>query len=399
MRIGLLGGTFNPIHRAHVQMAQIARDEAALDLVLLMPAADPPHKPVDGEVPASVRLWLAQLAIFGEARMEVSDAEILRGGKSYTLLTLQELVLRCPEAELFLIIGSDMLSDLPNWYHPEEVLKMASVLCVPRAGIDQDDEQTAKMLRERYGASVRLLSAKADVISSTDIRARLSAGLPVEGMLPDLVEQAVYESGDYFPQEVRALQEKCRAALSPKRYHHVCGTMRAAAALAVLWRQDAQKARIAALLHDCAKCLDLLTQEVLSGDETGIAPVHHAFAGAVVARMEYGITDDAILGAIRRHTTGDWGMTDFDALIFSADLIEPTRSFSGVEDDRARITEDIDGYMRYALRRVAQLVAEKGRQAHPASARAMAWYAAKQRGAREAIMKPTQTNNDTEEYN
>ena len=399
MRIGLLGGTFNPIHRAHVQMAQIARDEAALDLVLLMPAADPPHKPVDGEVPASVRLWLAQLAVFGEARMEVSDAEILRGGKSYTLLTLQELVLRYPEAELFLIIGSDMLSDLPNWYHPEEVLKMASVLCVPRVGIDQDDEQTAQMLRERYGARVRLLSDKADVISSTDIRARLSAGLPVEGMLPDLVEQAVYESGDYFPQEVRALQEKCRAALSPKRYHHVCGTMRAAAALAVLWRQDAQKARIAALLHDCAKCLDLLTQEVLSGDETGIAPVHHAFAGAVVARMEYGITDDAILGAIRRHTTGDWGMTDFDALIFSADLIEPTRSFSGVEDDRARITEDIDGYMRYALLRVAQLVAEKGRQAHPASARAMAWYAAKQRGAREAIMKPTQTNNDTEEYN
>ena len=399
MRIGLLGGTFNPIHRAHVQMAQIARDEAALDLVLLMPAADPPHKPVDGEVPASVRLWLAQLAIFGEARMEVSDAEILRGGKSYTLLTLQELVLRYQEAELFLIIGSDMLSDLPNWYHPEEVLKMASVLCVPRVGIDQDDEQTAQMLRERYGARVRLLSAKADVISSTDIRARLSAGLPVEGMLPDLVEQAVYESGDYFPQEVRALQEKCREALSPKRYHHVCGTMRAAAALAVLWRQDAQKARIAALLHDCAKCLDLLTQEVLSGDETGIAPVHHAFAGAVVARMEYGITDDAILGAIRRHTTGDWGMTDFDALIFSADLIEPTRSFSGVEDDRARITEDIDGYMRYALRRVAQLVAEKGRQAHPASSRAMAWYASKQRGAREAILKPTQTNNDTEEYN
>ena len=379
MRIGLLGGTFNPIHRAHVQMAQIARDEAALDLVLLMPAADPPHKRVDGEVPASVRLRLTQLAILGEARMEASDLEILRGGKSYTLFTLHELQNRYPESSISIIIGSDMLSDLPNWYHPEEVLAIADVLCVPRVGIDQDDEKTAQMLRERYGARVCLLSAKADVISSTDIRKRLFAGLSVEGMLPDFVEQAVYESGAYFPQEVRALQEKCRAALSPKRYHHVCGTMRAAAELAALWRQDAQKARIAALLHDCAKCLDPLTQEVLSGDETGIAPVHHAFAGAVVAKMEYGITDEAVLGAIRRHTTGDWGMTDFDALIFTADLIEPTRSFSGVEEDRVRITEDIDAYMRYALWHVAQLVEEKGRQAHPASARAIEWYEQKNR--------------------
>ncbi len=381
MRIGLLGGTFNPIHRAHVQMARIARDEAALDRVLLMVAADPPHKAVDEDVPASVRFHLVQAALSGEERIEASDLEILRGGKSYTLLTLQELSRQYPEAQISIIIGSDTLSDLPNWYHPEEVLAMADVLCVPRMGIEQDDEKTARMLKERYGARVRLLSAKADVISSTEIRKRLLAGLPTEGLLPESSEQAVYECGAYFPQAVRALLEKNRAALSPKRFSHVCGTMRAAARLAALWRQDAGKAQIAALLHDCAKCLDPLTQEVLSGDETGISPVYHAFAGAVLAKMEYGITDEVILRAIRLHTTGDWGMTDFDALIYAADLIEPMRTFPGVEEYRSRVTEDIDGFMRYALRRVAELVEKKSKRAHPASARAIAWYEEKPRRA------------------
>ena len=381
MRIGLLGGTFNPIHRAHVQMARIARDEAALDRVLLMVAADPPHKAVDEDVPAIVRFHLVQTALSGEERIEASDLEILRGGKSYTLLTLQELSKQYPEAQISIIIGSDTLSDLPNWYHPEEVLAMADVLCVPRVGIEQDDEKTARMLEERYGARVRLLSAKADVISSTEIRKRLLAGLPTEGLLPEPSEQAVYECGAYFPQAVRALLEMNRAALSPKRFSHVCGTMRAAARLAALWRQDAGKAQIAALLHDCAKCLDPLTQEVLSGDETGISPVYHAFAGAVLAKMEYGITDEAILRAIRLHTTGDWGMTDFDALIYAADLIEPMRTFPGVEEYRSRVTEDIDGFMRYALRRVAELVEKKSKRAHPASARAIAWYEEKPRRA------------------
>lgn len=395
MRIGLLGGTFNPIHRAHVQMAEIARDEAELDRVLLMVAADPPHKRVDEDVPARVRYRLAQIAVAGLERIEASDQEMLRGGKSYTLFTLQELTAQYPDAEIFLIIGSDTLSDLPNWYHPEEVLRLAGVLCVPRVGIDQNDAATAQMLKERYGARVRLLSAKADVISSTEIRKRLLSGLPVEDMLLPAVAQAVYESGAYFSQEVCRLQRKCRAALSRERYSHVCGTMRAAAQLSVLWQQDAEKAQIAALLHDCAKCLHPLKQEVLSGDETGIAPVYHAFAGAVLAKTEYGITDETILRAIRLHTTGDWGMTDFDALVYVADLIEPTRDFSGVEEYRNRVSADIDGIMRYALLRVSQLIEKKGKRAHPASTRAIAWYEQKRPENNPADTK--QTEQHTEE--
>ena len=190
MRIGILGGTFNPIHNAHVQMARIARDEASLDRVLLMVAADPPHKQVDGAVPAIERYRLTKIALAGEERIVPSDLEIRRGGKSYTLLTLQQLRKENPGAELFLILGSDMLADLPNWYHPEEVLLLAGVLCVPRIGRNENDGKTAAMLKERYGARITMLSAKADMISSTEIRRRLLEGLPTEGWMPEAVEQA-----------------------------------------------------------------------------------------------------------------------------------------------------------------------------------------------------------------
>ena len=366
MRIGILGGTFNPIHSAHVQMARIARDEASLERVLLVVAADPPHKRVDGAVPAEERYRLTQIALSGEERIEPSDLEIMRGGKSYTLLTLQQLSEENPGAELFLIVGSDMLADLPNWYHPEEVLSLAGVLCVPRIGRNENDAETATMLKERYGARVTMLSAKADLISSTEIRRRLLGGLPTEGWMPEAVE--------YFPADVRAYQRQCRAALSEQRYRHVCGTMRAAADLAALWKQDEKRARIAALLHDCAKCLDPVTQEVLSGDESGIHAVHHAFAGAVLAKMEYGITDETILRAIRLHTTGDWGMSTFDALVYAADLIEPTRTFPGVAEYRARVTADADAFLAFALDGEAERLSRKGRGMHPATQRARNYY-------------------------
>ncbi len=378
MRIGILGGTFNPVHSAHVQMARIARDEAALDRVLLVVAADPPHKRVEGEVPADERYKMVSMAVENEDGVDASDIELKRGGKSYTLLTLRELHAQYPEAELLLIVGSDMLSDLPNWYQPEEVLKLAGVLCVPRIGLNQNDAQTAIELKKRYGARVTILSGRADMISSTEVREKLEAGQSVAGLLPEAVEQVCYESGAYFPADVRALQEQCRAALSEKRYSHVAGTMRAAAMLAGLWKQDPVRARTAALLHDCAKCLDPVTQEVLSGDDTGVSAVYHAFAGAVLAKTEYGVTDEQILRAIRLHTTGDAGMTDFDATIYAADLIEPTRVFSCVGEYRKRAALGPDAFMRYALKRVARFIGRSEKALHPATRRAMEYYDRKQ---------------------
>ena len=221
-----------------------------------------------------------RLALENEERVFASDLEILRGGKSYTLDTLLELKRRYPGAELFLIVGSDTLGDLPNWHKPEEVLKIADVLCVPRLGLDENDEAAAAALTARFGARVRRLSAKASRISSTQVREALERGEPVSGLLPEAVEQAVYEEGAVFPGggarsagKVPGSAER-QSAIRTRQAR--CARRRA---LPKLGGRTLFKRGRPALLHDCAKCLDSVTQEVLSGDETGITPVCHAFGG------------------------------------------------------------------------------------------------------------------------
>ena len=124
MRIGILGGTFNPIHAGHVQMAVAARDALRLDRVLLMVAADPPHKRVAEAVAGAHRLRMAQLAAAGLPRVEASDLELRRTGRSYTVDTLRELHGRYPGASLYWIVGSDMLHDMPTWHRVEEIFRL-----------------------------------------------------------------------------------------------------------------------------------------------------------------------------------------------------------------------------------------------------------------------------------
>lgn len=379
MKIGMLGGTFNPIHCAHLQMAMLARDTLALDLVLLMVAADPPHKDVDGHVPASERLKMAQLAAADIPRVEACDMEIRRAGKSYTADTLCSLRERYPGAELYLILGSDMLLDFPAWSRPEQIAAMASIACVPRQGCNEQDAAAAKVLTDAYNARIFMLPAAVRQLSSTEIRDRLEEALPVTGLLPDKVETYCYVSGLYFPRYIRVLQARCKEALTEKRFLHTMGCVQAALTLAAEWDADPLKARLAALLHDCAKYLPPVTLAVYSGDDTAITPVQHAFAGAVLAHMQYGVTDGDVLRAIRLHSTGDGDMTTLDAVVCYADLIEPGRDFPGVDDLRKLAEEGETAAMTAALQRSRVYVFSSGGAFHPASERAL-WYYKNRKG-------------------
>ena len=381
MKLGILGGTFNPIHNAHIQMAEIARDALGLDRVLLMVAADPPHKCVDGQVPAQRRLAMARLAAEGLNRIEASDLEIRRGGKSYMSDTLAALHVQHPAAELYLIVGSDMLADLKTWHCPKLVAQRAAIAAIARHGREAHDAQAAQELKERFGARVLLLGGNADPLSSTRIRERLAAGLPVETMLPAAVERDCYEQGTYFPPDVQRMQRRLRAVLTPKRYVHTMGVVRTAAALAARWGVDPQAARTAALLHDCAKYLDPVMLEVLGGDDTGIASVQHAFAGAVVAKNVYDVQDEAVLRAIRLHSTGDAGMTMLDKATYLADLTEPNRNFPCVETMREFLSLGADYAMYRSLLRTRAYVEQMRNQGendafHPAGERALAYFEA-----------------------
>ncbi|MBI1320904.1 MAG: nicotinate (nicotinamide) nucleotide adenylyltransferase [Candidatus Hydrogenedens sp.] len=189
-RIGVLGGTFDPIHNAHLELARAAQAQARLDKVLFVVAAQPPHKRGGVTAPAEDRLRLVQVALLGEPGMEACPLELERPGPSYTADTLRELSKRHPGAEFFLILGLDALADLPGWREPETILQHARVLVASRP--DQGDAIDPS-LEGHYD----FLEFPPNDMSSTEVRARLQQGDPVADLLPAPVIEAIRETGLY----------------------------------------------------------------------------------------------------------------------------------------------------------------------------------------------------------
>ncbi len=196
LRLGILGGTFNPPHIAHLICAQEAHRELALDQVLLIPAAIPPHKPVEREPGAAHRLAMCRLAVAADDRLAVSDLELRRDGPSYTVDTLQELSRNAPHDELVLILGGDIAAGLPDWRRPERVLELATVAVAkrrgtPRGAVDRALGGLPGGDRARFFAMPRI------GISSTMVRRRVSAGDPIRYIVPDQVLEYIERHGLY----------------------------------------------------------------------------------------------------------------------------------------------------------------------------------------------------------
>ncbi len=194
-RIGLLGGTFNPPHLAHLVCAMEARVALALDVVMLVVAADPPHKEVAGDPGVEVRLELCALAAAGEPGLEVSRVEADRPGPSYTVDTLRELHDASPGDELTFIVGGDQALGLPEWREPETVLSLARIAVAGRGDVDREAvlDRCADLDTSRldFFAMPRL------DISSTDLRDRVAAGRPIRHLAPAAVVDRVSELGLY----------------------------------------------------------------------------------------------------------------------------------------------------------------------------------------------------------
>jgi nicotinate-nucleotide adenylyltransferase len=195
-RVGILGGTFNPPHLGHLVCAQEARAQLDLDQVLLMPVAAPPHKPLEDDPGAEVRLELCRLAAADDEWLEASDLEVARGGASYTVDTLSELHERRPGDELTWIAGGDMAASLASWREPERVLALARFAVAERDGaLRAQVEGEVESLGGRD--SVVFLDMPLIGISSTSIRRRVAAGLPIRYLVPDAVVAYIAEHGLY----------------------------------------------------------------------------------------------------------------------------------------------------------------------------------------------------------
>ncbi len=196
MRIGILGGTFNPPHLAHLMCAQEAHRELGLDRVLFVPASIPPHKPVEAEPGSHHRLEMCRLAIDGDDRFAVSDLELHREGPSYTVDTLKELSSQSPTNELFLILGGDIAAGLPQWREPERVLELATVAIARRRGTARGTVQRA-LDQLRGGDRARFFAMPRIGISSTMVRRRVRAGQPIRYFVPDGVLEYIETHGLY----------------------------------------------------------------------------------------------------------------------------------------------------------------------------------------------------------
>jgi nicotinate-nucleotide adenylyltransferase len=189
MKLGLFGGSFDPVHLGHLLVAQAAIEELALDRLFFIPAAQSPFKPESRPAPAAARLQLLRLALAGKANCGIDEQEILRGGTSYSVDTLRDYAQRFPGAEIFCLIGADHAGKLGAWREPAELARLAEFVAVPRPGGGPAIFPPPFRGRTLKGFPIEL--------SSSQIRARVKAGLPVENLVPAFVSDAIRAAGLY----------------------------------------------------------------------------------------------------------------------------------------------------------------------------------------------------------
>ncbi|MGM9619663.1 MAG: nicotinate-nucleotide adenylyltransferase [Oscillospiraceae bacterium] len=392
MRIGIYGGTFDPIHLGHLAAAKTVTEELALDRLLLIPAALPPHKELaEQSASASERLEMARLGAesLRMPAIEVSDMEMRREGPSYTVDTLRALREEYPEAELWLLVGTDMLRTFAKWRAADEILRLAGLCAFGRHGEDTERSlaATAEELRRAFpGAEVRTLTLPNLVeISSTELRQGLAEGRGEE-FLPPAVYGYILRRGLYGTKAdlkhltLDELRPVALSFLKGKRVPHVLGTERTAAHLAEKYGADVGAARRAALLHDCTKRLSMEEQLALcelyglrlDALEQKALKLLHARTGAALAKDLFGESDE-VVAAIRWHTTGRSDMTKLEKVIYLADYIEPTRDFPGVEELRRVCERDLDEGLRLGLAMTVEEMTAMGNPIHEKTLEALAY--------------------------
>lgn len=391
-RIGIMGGTFNPIHTGHIRMACQARLAAQLDQVLVIPTGNPPHK--TGIAPAEDRWRMVCAACTRYPELSPSRVEIDRQGVIYTVDTLSILRQEYPKAHFFYIIGDDTLMELHTWRRYEDVLKQCTFLVCPRDCTHTAEALDAERRRlTELGGSFQTVSAPMVNVSSTDLRAALDDEEDTP-LLPAPVREYCAVKGLYgmdkrFSQGDRWLDLLWRD-LTVKRFAHSLSVAYTARRLALMHGLDAYKAELAGLLHDCAKCLphkqmeELARKQQLTTDD-GILSSNallHALTGAYLTEHEYGVHDPDVLHAIASHTTGKPGMTLLDMAVYLADKIEPTReSYPLLETVRSVAQTSLTQAMIASMEGTASHVRKGGKPLHPATLATLQWFTGSRNGA------------------
>ena len=394
MKIGIYGGTFNPIHLGHMAAARYATGALKLDQLYFVPDSVPPHKKMDGASPGGTdRLEMVRLAaeslhlLSGE--VFVSDMEQVRAGTSYTVDTLQAFRQSHPEDSIWLLMGTDMFLTFHQWRQPAEILALCGLCAFRRSGEDRPErfEQQKAFLERIYGGTVKIIDLPEVVeISSTQLRGLLAAEIPgnppgeaAKYLAPPvygyILRRHLYGTSEDLKQlPLDKLRPVALSYLKGSRIPHVLGVEETAAALAKRWGADELSARRAALFHDCTKRLSQQEQLdlcrawgiPLDDYERQEGKLLHSKTGAALAGREYGLTAEEC-SAIFWHTTGKADMTLLEKIIYLADYIEPNRDFCDLTELRRLAFEDLDRAMLLGFTMAVEDLGAQGGVVHPNS--------------------------------
>jgi len=386
MKIGFFGGTFNPIHNAHINVALAARDKLGLDKVMLVIAADPPHKGNEFLAHQWARYDMVCAAVKEYPELEVSTVEFELAPPSYSVKTLRLLKERSPNDEIYFILGSDSFLKLERWYEYREIMKLCKFGVYLRGG---DDVSLVLEYKERYlsqyGAQSVILDGEVSDVSSTSIRELVAQNRDFSDILPGDVCEYIDKNGlygRYWDLSAEAIRVWVKEHVPERTYYHTVRTAQTAALLAEKYGADPKKAYLAGLLHDCSKGMEISLMRELTEkgggvcvDEYGNNPqLLHAGASVALARDVFGITDEEILGAIRYHTLGREKMSVLEMVVYCADLIEPGRRFDDVEELRKKDAPRIEKLFLECARVVNRFVRHNGFVLHPDTPKAIAYY-------------------------
>jgi nicotinate-nucleotide adenylyltransferase len=386
MKTGILGGTFNPIHNAHLSLGKAAKEQFGLDRLVFMPAARPAYKDPRQLVSFEDRMEMTRLAVDevlgGEKKgYYISDLEFKRPGNTYTCDTLAYLKNLEPETELYFIIGGDSLMWLDEWKDPANIVNKCTLLVAERGETRLAVlKNKAEGLKKSIGAKIEFIDYPCNFVSSSDIRKHIRSGNLKSSDLPSAVieyidKKELYgccKDGSYFTaDEIQKFTKEMEKTLSTFRFQHSLGVAYTAAALAMVYGVAVDKATAAGLLHDSAKEIPHDEQERLC-DEKGIAltdterrlkQLIHGKLAAGLIQDKYGIKDEDFLNSIRNHVVGRPGMTRLEQIVFCADFLEPQRAFvmdPPLKEIRSLVFRDIDKATAMILKATIGFLKEKG---------------------------------------
>jgi len=347
VRLGLFGGAFDPPHAGHLALARAAVRELKLDRLFVVPTGRPVWKPSPTAPPAR-RLAAVRRVFAGLPRVVVSSWETRRTGPSYTFKTLRAFQRRRPSAEWFLVMGGDSWREFTRWRRWRDILKMARLAVGRRAGVP------SLGVHPVVRAGSVLLKARLPDVSSTEIR---------QGMAEN------------------DILKRLRRALTPGRFRHTVAVARWAEELARRWGENPDKARLAGLLHDCARDLsgrrlaDWVARRRISIPHkefilhVGRPSLFHAYVSADRARREFGVEDRSVLSAIRAHTLGAPSMSRLARLLYVADFSSTDRRYADAKEVRRLARKDLDRAFADALRRKLRWASREGKALHPTTVR------------------------------